>query len=113
MIKLSFAGSFKGTLVMEELLAAFPEWVTPDPNFPGRTIVTLTVHTTPILLILSVPINADVAAVTATVTAHDPNLPDLGEIREQERVVNKTSLVVKLLAPPLNLDQEEIDIFVV
>ncbi len=108
-MQLTFTGTYKGTVLNAELLAAFPEWVVPDPNDPSRFLAVHAVHTSPNLLVVTVPVGTNVASVNAVVNAHDPAVEDFHEQRDSQRAIDKSSAEAKLKAPPLSLTQAEID----
>jgi len=71
--RLIYPGRFKGPLLMEQILAAHPEWIDSEAG------CLLGVETTDTEARITVPDNADEVAITALIEAHNPDALSLIE----------------------------------
>lgn len=74
--RLIYAGQFKGPLLMEQLLAAHPEWLVGDRE--SRRCL-LRVETTDAEARITVPDDVSDADIAAVITMHDPAAPSAVE----------------------------------
>ena len=79
---LTYAGTFKQHLLMDELLATFPEWLVGEGD--GRQCF-LGLEGNVQGVRLTVPDAADDGEIQAVIDAHDPNALSVGEQNEVER----------------------------
>lgn len=80
-MKLTYPGAFKQALLMDELLAAFPEWWV-DEEEQRHCLLTLEGNAEGVRL--TVPDDADEDAIAAVVAAHNPAVLSAGEVLEAE-----------------------------
>ena len=103
---LTYAGTFKQALLMDELLAAFPEWIVGEGD-ERQCLLYLVGNELGVKL--TVPDGTNEAAVEAVVLAHDPEALSVGEQME----VNRDTVRQALLDSPLaHMTPEEIFIAV-
>jgi hypothetical protein len=103
---LTYAGTFKQSLLMDELLAAFPGWIIGE-GMECQCLLHLEGNQQGVRL--TVPDGSDEQAIEAVITAHDPNTLSIGEQME----VNRETVRQALLDSPLaNMTPEEIFITV-
>lgn len=90
-MKLTYTGTFNAPVLMEELLAAFPDWLYTQN---GETQCALSLQAKPdgTEVYLDVPDNSDVAAIQAVIEAHDPMKLTPAEQAEQARAAIIESL---------------------
>jgi hypothetical protein len=101
-----YVGAYNAPALMDELLAAFPEWrgelapaalgLAPGARMHPR----LAVSATPDGVRLECPDDADLAAVRAVVAAHDPRKATPTEVRRRER----QAALARLKADPAYAD---------
>jgi len=103
---LTYAGTFKQHLLMDELLVAFPEWIVGEGE-ERQCLLYLEGNDQGVRL--TVPDNSDVLAIESVINAHDPNALSVGEQNEEYR----DSVRQLLLNSPLaNMTPNEIYIAV-
>lgn len=81
--RLIYSGQFKPNLLMDELLAIFPEWIVPNPlpGYPDNKKSLLYLESTldKTEVQLTVPADADETAIKNVVDAHDHTQLDINE----------------------------------
>ena len=105
-MELIYAGTFKQALLMDELLAAFPEWIVGEGE-ERQCLLYLEGNDKGVRL--TVPYGTSEAAVEAVVLAHDSEALSVGEQME----INRDTVRQALLNSPLaHMTPEEIFITV-
>jgi len=79
---LTYAGTFKQALLMDELLAAFPEWIVGEGEY-RQCLLYLEGNDQGVRL--TVPDGSDEQAIEVVVLAHDPEALSVGEQNEVYR----------------------------
>lgn len=101
-----YPGTFKGTVLQDELNAAFPEWTVEED---GILIELFVLNVNPGVARLTVPDGTVKADVDVVMAAHDPNELDFHENEALKNQETLGTLEAKLVAPPLSLNQDELD----
>jgi hypothetical protein len=72
-MKLIYEGNFKPTLLMDELIAEFPEWLIDDPIFPNqkKLLFSLEVKQDKSEIYITVPDDADKNRINKLIEKHD------------------------------------------
>lgn len=89
-MQLTYAGTYKLGLLMDELLAAYPEWLVGDA--PTRHCL-LRLEGNELGVRLSVPDDSDAGAIAAVVAAHDPTVLTAGEVLDAESADAKARIL--------------------
>jgi len=92
---LTYAGTFKQYLLMDELLANFPEWIVGEGD-DRQCLLYLEGNEQGVRL--TVPDTADEAAIQAVIDAHDPNVLSVGEQNEVYREDARARFLLSQLA---------------
>jgi hypothetical protein len=100
-MNLTYSGVYNGARLMDELLAAFPEWIV---EIDGERRVLLYVQTSEDEVSLEFPDGADIEALNAVVEAHDPEA--LSPL-EQERAERAAQIEGLREADPELLDADD------
>lgn len=91
---LTFKGQFRGNVLMDELLEAFPEWM--EKVAEDEWICRLSVYSTPDEVYLHVPDDADEKKIEAVVKAHNPIAPSKSEKAEKTKMERRAELQTKI-----------------
>ena len=99
---LTYAGTFKQSLLMDELLATFPEWIVGEGE-DHKCLLYLEGNQQGVRL--TVPDGSNVTAINAVINTHNPNVLSVGEQMEVHRETVRQAL---LNSPLAHMTPEEI-----
>ena len=92
---LTYLGTFKQALLMDELLFEFPEWITGDGE-DKQCLLGLEGNNLGVRL--TVPDDADEGEIQVMIDAHDPNALSAGEVRQANRDLVRAQFLLSQLA---------------
>jgi hypothetical protein len=90
-MKLTYQGTFNPDLLMDQLLAAFPQWIYVE-NSERRCKMQLDITLDNTQVFLEVPEDTDTAAIEAVISAHDSTQLSASQQAEAERQAKMEAL---------------------